>query len=203
MTVVKIILSVFLLATVAGCNSGDSKSKVNGLLEQYRQLRDRNKRLELQNEQLEAENKTLEKQIHVLSALGAGKRLEDFARVSKIEISKRTAFYDKDRDGTKEKLIVYVRPTDEMADVIKAAGAIEVQLWDLNRPAGQALLGEWNIGPDELKKLWAATLMTTGYRLKFDKPGEADNAREELTVKVIFTDYLTGRVFTAQRTIKP
>jgi len=78
-----------------------------------------------------------------------------------------------------------------------------VQLWDLNRQDGQALLGQWHIEPNELKKLWFATLITINYRLTFDVADKIEDAEGPLTVKVAFTDYLSGRVFNEQRVIKP
>ncbi|GAH67953.1 unnamed protein product, partial [marine sediment metagenome] len=55
----------------------------------------------------------------------------------------------------------------------------------------------------ELKKLWFATLITINYRLTFDVADKITGDEEALTVKVTFTDYLTGKVFTEQKVIKP
>jgi len=79
---------------------------------------------------------------------------------------------------------------------------VDVQLWDLNKTNGQALLGQWKVEPDELKKLWFATLVTINYRLTFDVTDIVESLEEQLTVKVTFTDYMTGKVFKEQKVIK-
>jgi hypothetical protein len=64
------------------------------------------------------------------------------------------------------------------------------------------MLGQWKVEPDELKKLWFETLVSIYYRLTFDAVDIVDNLKEPPTVKVTFTDYLTGKVFTEQKVIK-
>jgi len=192
------VLIVCLLVGVVGCDGGDNEI----LWEQNRKLRQDNAGLSLEITQLQAEKKELETRIlKVLPGLDTETRLANLVTVKKIEIAKRTGFYDKDNDGTKEKLIVYVRPIDEMGDCVKAAGEIEVQLWDLNRPAEKALLGQWQKGPGQLKKLWADTFMSSSYRLTFPVPDKITGREGALTLKVSFIEYLTGATVKAQRVI--
>jgi hypothetical protein len=79
---------------------------------------------------------------------------------------------------------------------------VDVQLWDLNKTNGQAMLRQWKVEASELKDLWFATLITINYRLTFDVTDIVENLEEPLTVKVNFTDYLTGKVFKEQKVIK-
>jgi len=199
MKTVWIVMTASLLAAAGGCDNADSAEKA--LWEQSKELRLENDELSLQIEQLEAGNKTLKQQVKMLSGLDADLRLANLVKVERIEIASRTNFYDKDADGTKEKLIVYVKPIDETGDVIKAAGTFDVQLWDLDRQADQALLGQWKIKADQLKKLWASTLMGSCYRLSFEAVEKISEKQQALTVKVNFTEYLTGRVFKEQKVI--
>jgi cell division protein FtsB len=189
---------IFLLL-VTGCASSNDKEL---LTTQIKQLMQENTQLQGQVKQYNSENKELKGQIQVLSALPEGVKLENLSRIEKVNISRYTGFYDKDNDGKKEKLIVYIQPIDEQGDIIKAPGAVEVQLWDLNKTDGKAMLGKWNVEPEELKKLWFATIVTINYRLTFDVADIVGNLEEPLTVKVTFTDYLTGKVFTEQKVIK-
>ena len=193
------ILAGCVLTFAAGCESTDRKA----VAEQIDSLRLERTQLTRQIEQAEAENEQLKKQVQVLSGLKPGVKLENLYRLQKIRITRYTNLYDKDKDGQYEKLIVYIQPLDEEGDIVKATGAIDVQLWDLNRQEGQALLGQWHIEPNELKKLWFATLITINYRLTFDVADKIEDAEGPLTVKVAFTDYLSGRVFNEQRVIKP
>jgi len=189
-----------LLAIAAGCESTNIKAPP---AKQIQTLREEKAQLTHQLELSRTENEQLRKQIEVISELKPGVKLENLYRLQKIKLTKYTNLYDKDKDGRKEKLIVYIQPIDEDGDVVKAAGVVDVQLWDLNKKDGQALLGQWHVEPDQLRKLWFATLVIINYRLTFDIADKIDRFEEPLTVKVTFTDYLTGKVFKEQKVIKP
>jgi len=194
------VIAVFVLALTAGCE--DSANRKISPAKQIEKLQQENKHLKMQIEQSRTEADNLKEQVQVLSGLPEQVRLETLYNLQKVKISRYTNLYDKDRDGRYETLIVYLQPMDENGDVVKAAGAVDVQLWDLNKQQGQALLGQWHVEPGELKKLWFATLITINYRLTFDVAGKIEGAEEDLVVKVNFTDYLTGRIFKEQRVIK-
>jgi hypothetical protein len=153
-------------------------------------------------EQCKAENAQLLDQIKALSALPSGSHINPY-KIMRIQISRYSNFYDRNNDGIREKLIVYLQPIDEDGDVFKAAGTADVQLWNLNDLAGQALLAQWRVEPAQLRKLWFKTLVSTGYRLMFDAPESVGLLTEPLTVKVTFTDYLTGEVFSVQDVVDP
>ena len=192
-----IILAGGLLALAAGCENGDAKS------EQIRVLRLEKDKLTWQIKQGQAEKEQLEKQVEVLAGFRPEVRLANLYTIEKVKVTKYTNLYDKDKDGKAEKLIVYIQPTDAEGDIIKAAGSVDVELWDLNEKQGQALLGEWKVGPEKLKKKWFGTVVTTNYRLMFDVGDKIEEFEKPLTVKVKFTDYLSGKVFEEQKVIKP
>ena len=189
-----------LLVIAAGCENTNGKLS---LKEEISILRQEKAELTGQIEQSRTESEQLKKQIQVLSDLEPEVRLEHLYDIQKIKLTRYTGFYDKDNDGKKEKLIVYIQPIDEQGDIVKATGSVDVQLWDLNKQDGEALLGQWRVEPDELKELWVATLITINYRLPFDAGGIIDKAEGSLTVKVTFTDYLTGKVFNEQKVVEP
>lgn len=195
------IIAAGLMAILAGCENGGRK-KIS-LADRIEQLTQQNTQLQRQVEESKKQSKQLKEQIQVLSGVRVEVKLEELYALQRIKIHKYTGFYDKDKDGKKEKLIVYIQPMDRQGDIIKAPGVVDVQLWDLNKENGQALLGQWHVGPDELKEIWFSTLMGANYRLMFDIAGKVDDFEEPLTVKVTFTDYLTGKVFKEQRVIKP
>jgi hypothetical protein len=192
------VLVGWLLTWAAGCENGGSSPT-----EQIQTLKQEKKQLARQIEQSKAENEQLQKQVQVLADLPPEVRLESLYDLQKIKITRYTNLYDKDKDGEKEKLIVYIQPMDAEGDIVKASGAVDVQLWDLDRENGEALLGQWQVKPEELKKLWFATIITINYRLTFDVADKITGDEESLVVKVTFTDYLTGKVFKEQRIIKP
>jgi len=189
------------LAFFAGCESTSSESP---LQERITTLTVQQRQLESQLEQSKAENEQLQKQIHTLSGLPEQLKGENLYSIRNIEIGKYTGFYDKDKDGSKEVLVVYIEPIDEQGDVIKAAADVEVDLWDLSKTDGDALIAKWPaVKPDELKNLWFAGLVKINYRLMFDITDKVTSFDEPLTVKVTFTDYLSGKVFKKQKVINP
>jgi hypothetical protein len=194
--IITIITAGCLLAIAAGCESSNPAKGV-------KTLKQENTELKSQIEQSKSETEQLKNQVQVLSKLPPEVRLEDLYNLQKIKITRYTNLYDKDKDGKKEKLLVYIQPIDEQRDIVKATGAVDVELWDLNKEAGQAQLGQWHVTPGELKTLWYATLITINYRLPFDVADKITGDEKELVVKVTFTDYLSGKVFEEQKIIKP
>jgi len=197
---VTIILAGCLLAIAAGCEDGGNRAF---LTEKINTLRQEKAELKSQIEQSKSEAEQLKRQVQVLSELPSEVRLEDLYDLQKIKITRYTNLYDKDKDGKKEKLIVYIQPIDEEGDIVKATGAADVQLWNLNKEDDEALLGQWHVTPSQLKKLWFATLITINYRLTFDVADKITGEEEALVVKVTFTDYMAGKVFKEQKIIKP
>jgi len=189
---------IFLIMVIGCANPNEKES----LATKIGQLTQENTQLQEQIEQANAENKQLKGRIQVLSGLPENIRLENLNRIEKIKIGRYTGFFDKDKDGKKEKLIVYIQPVDEQGDTIKVTGAVDVQLWDLDKAGSEALLDEWRVESNELKEFWFATLITINYRLTFDVTDIVENLEEQLTVKVTFTDYMTGKVFKEQKVIK-
>jgi hypothetical protein len=198
--VVWAVVGAGLLVFAAGCESGSAGA--GSFTEQIDTLRAEKAQLTYELEKAKSKNEQLKRQIKVLSGLPEDK-LEGLYELQRIKVKRYTNLYDKDKDGKYEKLIVYIQPIDEEGDVVKATGVVDVQLWDLNKEADNALIGQWHVGPEELKKLWFATLIVTNYRLTFDVGDKIEEYKEPLTVKVKFTDYLTGSVFEEQKVIRP
>lgn len=197
MRIATLIVVVCLAIFATSCENGKS------VQEQIDELRLTNTQLTQQIEQSDAEKARLKKQIGVLAGLEPKVRFEHLYDLQQVKITRYTGLYDKDKDGKKEKLIVYLQPFDKEGDIVKATGAVDVQLWDLNKEQSKALVGQWRVEPDELKKLWFSTLVTINYRLTFDVSDKVETFEEPLTVKVTFTDYLSGKVFDEQKVIKP
>jgi hypothetical protein len=193
--------SIFCLLVPAGCNKTNEKSQ---LLEQVKQLTDEKSQLTSRIKQAESEKKQLQEQVQVLSALPEDVKGENLYNLQQIKIGRLTGFFDKKNDDDKkDTLIVYVQTIDDLGDKIKASGTAEVELWDLDQPSGQAKLDNWKVEPQELKKLWYATMLSINYRLTFDITDIVKDFDKPYTVKVKFTDYLSGRTFEDQMVIEP
>ena len=198
MRTIGFVFVVAVLAVSAGCESPTTDAS-----EQITTLRHEKMELQHRLEETQSRYERAQRQIEVLSGLDADVRLENLYDLQQVKVTKYTNVYDKDKDGTHETLIVYLQPVDAEDDLVKASGTVDVELWDLDKPNGRAMLGRWHVAPAELKEMWFATIVTTNYRLTFDVSAIIDTYKRPLTVRVTFTDYLSGRVFKEQRVIKP
>jgi hypothetical protein len=199
--------AILAAATVllAGCGIGSERKSAAEMKAQDLERQKATVNTEL--ERCRIENRQLADQIRALSALPKEGR-ENLYELRAVKIAKYTNWYDQDEDGKREKLIVYFQPIDTVGDVVKAAGSVAVQLWNLNDPNSQAMLGQWQVQPAELRKLWYASIVTSTYRLTFDVPAAPAQdltalQAQPLTVRITFTDYLTGKIFHDQQVIEP
>jgi len=198
------VVSLISLAFAFGCD-GQTAGKPT-TAQQVQQLTAQKTDLQNQLEQTKAENDRLKKQAESLSKLPGDKRADAIYNLKSIKIGRFTNFYDEDKTPGatgKKNLVVYVEPIDETGDVIKAAGTIDVQLWNLNKKENEARLAQWRVEPNEIKTLWLGGMLSSSYRLSFDAAGIVDKFDKPLTVKVNFTDYLSGATFTEQFIIRP
>ena len=108
-----------------------------------------------------------------------------------------------DLDGSKpgqEGFKVYAVLLDQHGDEIKSAGTFVVEAFDL--ASGQpARLGRWEFGLDQAQSNWHSFLMRYEYVLTCPWQG-ATPRKQDITVRVTYTDELTGREFTEQRVAK-
>ncbi len=195
-----LIMACLVPCLLSGCGIGSARKKPHEL--KVQQIAREKTELMRNLQQCKVENEQLAEQVRTLSALPQGTRVNPY-HLKSITITRYTNFYDKDDDGKREKLIVYVGPIDQEGDAFKAAGTVNVQLWNLNNLNGEALLAQWQVEQDDLRHTWYDTLVSASYRLTFDTPEGLDVLAEPLTIKVTFTDYLTGEIFRQQQTLDP
>ncbi|MCP4454902.1 MAG: hypothetical protein GY809_25875, partial [Planctomycetes bacterium] len=153
-------------------------------------------------ESIQLENEQLRQQVLALSNLPEGIGVGDLYHVVDVQLTRFTGLYDDDKDGQIDHLSVYLRPVDADGDVVKAAGHVTVQLWDLSGENTEALLSEWKISSEDLRKEWFSSLMTVNYRLRFPLQAQWADPALSLTVRVLFKDYLTGEELTSQKPVK-
>ena len=186
---------IALAAMLAGCGNETQRS--------WKTLKDcaqNNAELSMQVQALESENILLAEQINTLSALDAAAQLEALDTLDKVRIGKRTGFFDKDDDSTNETLVVYLETLDTAQDYVKAVGAVKIQLWDLNAADDKAKSVEWILEPAELHPTWGGTIFAGYYRIKLPLETVRDS-QKEYTLKITFTDYLSGKVLTDQKVL--
>ena len=171
------------------------------------------------NIQLRKENQTLQTQVDTLSrqhaadqAALAGQhnatvptlpqdRLDQLFTTHGLSFGKLTGGYRADEadTGPADGIEVQIVPTDDSGDEIKAAGSFTVQVFDL-ADAAHPLLDTWNFSPQQTRTMFYDHLMLYTYVLHCPwQHGPPPHG--ELTLRVSFTDALTGRVFTAEKQV--
>ena len=128
-------------------------------------------------------------------------RLTELFTAHGIEFGKLTGGADLDpgKPGD-EGLIVMVTPIDETGDILKAAGAFDFDVFDLDDPK-HPLIGHWHFDLQQSRSAWIDVLLQYGYR--FTLPWQKIIPRHpNLTVKATFFDQLTQTPFTAQKVVQ-
>ncbi len=127
-------------------------------------------------------------------------RLEQLFTTHGLRLGKLTGGFDTDPAKAGDELLkVYVVPTDRSGDLLKAAGSFVVELFDL-AGGDEVRIGKWEFAATDTPSMWFGQILSYGYVLPC--PWQAAPQHGDLTVKVTFTDSLTGRAFTEQKQIK-
>lgn len=194
-------ITLFILTLILLLSSGCDRNIRQSFFDDIKLLDSKNDKLEQKVALLEEENARLKQQVNTLSSMDVTDRQTALPVIEKLTLSKRTGFVDKNKDGTKETLIVYIQPFDGNDDVIKAAGAAEVSLWDLDTEQNRAMLHEWSFTPAELGEFWTLAFLKNYYKLSLAIDPAGLEQEKEYTLKVKFTDYISGKVFETQKAV--
>lgn len=184
------------LAVAGGC------ADPNETLALRRELQDaRDSIKKAQEEKLALRNQIARQRRHIerLQALGA-KRLARLFHVRRVRLGRYTGGVDLDDKPGDDGVKVYLQPIDRHGSVIKAAGSVKVQLFDLAAPPGGNLIFQRTWAAENIHTKWFRGLLSDHF--VFECKWDARPAHDEITVRAQFTDYLTGRRFTAQKLCK-
>ena len=190
-----VVLPVMILPACQQLEAGRSSETRQQLLRRIAQLAKKNR-------DLRADVTSQKKQIHSLANLGQGKRLEKLFHAEKIRLGRHTGGIDTDDKFVHDAIKVYLHPIDPDGSTVKAAGSVKIQIFDLALPAERNIIGlyEWSV--DDMSKCFSGGFMT--YHFSFVCPWKKNTLpeHEQLTVRVEFLDYLTGKTFTTQKACK-
>ncbi len=129
-------------------------------------------------------------------------KLDDLFVVDKIKIPTRSGGIDLDGKPGDDGVVVYVQPVDASGDVIKAAGAITIQLTDLTDIGSpRTIATKEYTDPVVIKKSWYGGFMTNHYSFKIPFSESAGRIPSEVHVRVVFLDWLSGRELTTSTTV--
>lgn len=190
-------LLVGLLAALwTGCEQGDQLDRDREIAALRTTLREKEHELAAR----QATIKELTAQLDIARSIDE----EDLKRLfypERLVIDKLSGGADYDGQPGDDGVTVYLRPVDREGDVIKVAGDIRIQLYDLAAPPQHNLVGEYTVPVDQVGRLWHGKLMTKHYTIKCPWPQDPP-AHEEITIRATFVDYLTKRVLSAQTTCR-
>jgi hypothetical protein len=186
---------------LAGCGSPD---KVNIALR--KEIQQRDAELVKLNRRHDADQATI---AGLMSRSGAAavamlppERLDKIFTVHGIKLARLSGGSDLDpsKPGD-EGLKLYVGLIDQTGDEFKSSGSFVVEAFDLSAGPGGLRVGRWEFPVEQSQANWHSFLMRYEYVLTC--PWQDVVPRHpELTVKVTFTDELTGRQFTLQQALK-
>jgi hypothetical protein len=185
---------VALCAVFSGCQTERADSRLTRIQELEDRVQKQARRLVDQEEELSAAARTIQE----LRGLEGSRRLERLVHVARIEIERLSGGYDDNRDGVDDGVVVYIQPKDADGDVIKAAGSVKVEIFDVTQPSGPQVIGKVELSPDATRKAWFSKLLGAHYRIQVPWAADAlSPERSKVTVTVHFTDLLSGETFEA------
>ncbi len=182
------------LMSLAGC-----ALKTDEVLELQRGNRELHRRLRQAEGTIAEQQETLrrkDEQISTLSELGP-ERLEVLFAVEKIELGRYTGGTNLDEKGGDDGVRVYMIPQDQSGRTVTAVGSVEIDVFDLARKE-ESLLMSYSFTAAEAKEHWQSGGLANHY--SFTCPWkDREPLGGEITIRVKFVDYLSGRSFTATK----
>jgi len=191
------VLMIVILTLAGGCAAQAEYDRVN---EQLGAARRELHKLTESKEGLEAVIIDQQKQIRSLQALGQ-KRMSRLFHVKHIKLGGHSGAVDIDGQAGDDGIKIYLLPIDRDGSTIKAAGDVNIQLYDLAATPAENLIGEYHWDVDKISKQWSSGFMT--YHYSFVCPWKSGPPKhDQITARVVFVDYLTGKRFSTQKLCK-
>jgi len=182
------------LTILVGCANKDEQ-----LLELQTRHRELRQQLRQSQQTIETQEDTIRRQteqISNLSKLGP-ERLEVLFKVERIKLGRYSGGTNLDGKPGDDGLRVYIIPQDEAGRTVTAAGSIEIDVFDLADKSAPLLMS-YSFSPAEAKNRWFSGGLANHYDITCPWKDTLPSGNE-VTVRVKFTDYLTGQTFTATK----
>lgn len=158
------------------------------------------KELDEKNNQLTAQKATIDElQRRLNAARGFNPDKLVAFLPERLEIDRLSGGYDENDQPGDDGVTVYLKPLDKAGDVLKFAGDIHIELYDLAAEPDRNRVGEYTIKADKVGDLWYGKLMTNHYTIKCSWQ-HGPPKHPEITIRATFVDALTLRVMSAQAT---
>jgi hypothetical protein len=189
--------AIVAFSLASGCSSPD-KANIE-IRKQKQQLESKIESLERQHAADVASIRSLESRATTVPTL-PNDRLDKLFTVHGITLGRLTGGADLDPEKPGDDgLKVYVVPTDNDGQPLKAAGSFVVEAFDLAKGENNRI-GRWEFNVNEARKHWFGQAMLYTYVLP--APWQTPPEHPDITLRVGFTDELTGRTFNTQKVIR-
>jgi hypothetical protein len=185
-----------LLLPLSGCGS-PSRANIE-LRRQNDELDDTVAQLQRQHQADQASIRGLQDSATTVPSLPQD-RLNQLFTTAGLRFGRLTGGYRPDPNlaGDTE-LKIYVVPTDDQDDPIKAAGAFRIELFDLAL-ASNNRIGQWDFDVNTTRARWYSGGLLYTYVL--DCPWQTTPAHSKLLARITFRDALTQRLFTVDKEV--
>lgn len=179
-------LSGWAVLFLGGCASRGSMDILEAEIRQtedaLHQAESQRKSLEVQLAEARRETELLRTQL--VSTTGAAPLPEqtgNLVRLSGLSINTLLSG-GKDRDGHPgdEVLVTLVAPIDQQGDLVKIAGEVEIEAYDMSLPGEDKLVGRWTFTSAEAAQAWHSGFVGAG--LQFELPWQTPPSSPELVV---------------------
>jgi len=193
-------IAAFALPAVAA-SCGDPGRRAR-MIQDHDALRRENQRLERLVADRDGAIARLNRRIENLQAFDPKRPADLFAPVA-LEIASLSGGADYDGRPGDDGATVYLRPRDADGDVVKAPGAMHIQLLDNSDLRNPRIIGVYDFtDPESIRKLWYEKFATQHYTLKCVFPeGVALPESRKIVIYAEFVDFLTGAVLTATKEV--
>lgn len=186
------------LAALSACGCSSAPNQANILLrKENQQFTSQVSDLQRQNAGLEAQLTAIQSRPGATTQQLPESRLDQLFTAHALEFGKLTGGYSPDPSGPDQMVKVYVVPTDDEGQPLKAAGSFTIELFDLAEP--DTRLGQWDFPTEKSRQDFYGRMFL--YTYEFDCPWQKPPKHEKLHLRVTFTDELTARVFVAEEDI--
>jgi len=189
------------LVFVSGCGRGERIAHAND------ELRAENARLKNENDQLARRGQELESELARTSSPPSTLPEQiraNIPHVAEIKIGGLSHVSSGDGSGPSQTLTLYLHPADGLGRFVQIVGSVSVNAVIVPPDSDPIAIGRATFGPSQVRDAYRSTI--TGVHYSFDVPiqmPEGSQARklDHAIVRVTLTDGLTGKDFSAERSI--
>lgn len=207
--VLTLLASAALASTALSSSGCASRGNVEALEARLRQTQDSLRHSEQRMAKVQSEldlahreKELLQQQMTAANGPSSGalpEQTQALARISGLSINKlMSGGKDQDGDQADEALQLIVAPHDADGDLVKVAGQMEIEAYDLSRNGEDKRVGRWVFDSGEARKHWHSGFLSSGFQ--FHLPWEQHPGGKEILVhaRLVTSD---GRQFDTNQTI--